>query len=200
MNREAAYWRDHDKSVKIFSASDVTLPGQHNLMNILAAATAALSFGVPPSAIKRVARNFRGLHDRLELVRVVRGVKFYNDTSATSPDAVVAALNTLGRPVVLIAGGSDKKLSYGNLADMIKKQVSALILLPGTATAKLQRSLAGYKKIFLVNDMKSAVVLASRLSPAHGYVLLSPGAASFGLFKHEFDRGEQFRHAVRRLR
>jgi len=194
------FWSEAGRRKKMFATADLLLPGRHNLMNALAAVSAAKLMGAHLSAIQTAIKKFAGLHDRLELVRNWRGVSYYNDTTATSPDATIAALQALAKSVVLIAGGTDKNLSYHTLARAIKQSVSALILLPGTATVKLQHELRNYKKILLAKSMAQAVKLASQLTPANGIVLLSPGAASFGLFKHEFERGEEFCRAVKQLK
>ncbi len=195
-----AYWKDGGKPIKLFKAEDVALLGRHNLANALAAASAASLMGVPPEDIRRAVRSFRGLHDRLELVRVYGKVRYVNDTTATAPAATEAALGSMaGEHVVLIAGGADKSLPYRSLARAIRRTADAVVLLPGTATAKLQRELNGFRPVFLARSMREAVRLASALARPGGTVLLSPAAASFGLFKHEFDRGREFVKAVQAI-
>lgn len=194
-------WREGKSEVRLFQVTDLGLLGEHNLANSLAAATAAYLFGVSPQAIRLAVRHFVGLHDRLEFVRTLRGVRYVNDTTATAPVATQAALRALkGERVVLIAGGQDKCLSYRELALAIRRYALAVILLPGTATVKLQRALKGYPKQLLAFNLTEAVRLASLVAPPRGIVLLSPAAASFGLFRHEFDRGQQFVRAVFKLK
>ncbi len=195
------YWREVGKTQRLFTLSDLKLHGVHNQANVLAAATAAHLAGVPVAAIRAAVHSFTGLHDRLELIRQCRGVDFYNDTTATAPVATQAALQALkGRKVVLIAGGADKALDYRALAKDIRRQVQSLVLLPGTATVKLQKALKGFAPMLLAHSMSEAVRLARLMAKPGGAVLLSPGSASFGLFQHEFDRGEQFRRAVATLK
>ncbi len=185
---------------EVAQVSDIRLLGTHNLANVLAAATAAWQFGVPFSEIRSAIRGFTGLADRLELVRVRDLVSWYNDTTATSPDAVLAALSALGQPekIVLIVGGSDKGLTYDEMVRAIKGQVKSIILLPGSATNKLI-SLLPQGAYHLVASMSEAVDLAKTLAKSGESVLLSPGAASFGLFKNEFDRGKQFTDEIKKL-
>ncbi|MEK7516802.1 MAG: UDP-N-acetylmuramoyl-L-alanine--D-glutamate ligase [Patescibacteria group bacterium] len=191
--------REDGKETRVCAVKDIMLPGAHNVMNVLAAATAAKAVGVPNAAIRSALRRFRGLPHRLEFVREVRGIKFYNDTAATSPDAAIAALRTFaGEKVILIAGGSDKNLQFGALAKAIQKYAKEVVLLPGSATEKLQKAL--HRKARPVSSMREAVRAAVSAAQEGDIVLLSPGAASFGLFKHEFDRGDQFVRAVRALR
>jgi UDP-N-acetylmuramoylalanine--D-glutamate ligase len=138
----------------------------------------------------------------METVGEIRGVRYVNDTTATTPDATVAALRSLpARSAVLIAGGTDKELEFRQLAREIAAKAKACVFLPGTATDKLKKAL-GRARIAVVEagSMVEAVRLAATLASRGDTVLLSPGAASFGLFRNEFDRGERFVAAVKRLR
>ncbi len=194
------YWRDGDKTKFIFSRDDISVVGDHNLANVLAASTAGLTLGMGVGKIRAAVKKFKGLHDRLEFVRKINKVVYYNDTTSTSPDAAIAALRSFtDKPIVLIAGGTDKKLLYDSMARTIRHQAVKVILLPGTATVKLQQALKGYKEQLLALTMNQAVRLAKQLAAPGAVVLLSPGAASFGLFLHEFDRGEKFKQAVKSL-
>ncbi len=183
----------------------VKLVGEHNLANALAASAAAEAAGVSRRDIISVLKNFPGLPNRLELVRTVGGVKYYNDTTATTPDAAIAALETLGKTkiknIILIAGGADKKLDYQKLAKNIKRYCKALILLPGTATQKIKLDIgycppAGGLDIKKARNMLEAVNLARDTASRGDIILLSPAAASFGLFRNEFERGEEFKKIV----
>ncbi len=148
--------------------------------------------------IEKIVKSFKGIAFRQELIREVKGKKYINDTTATMPDAVIRALKTInqkypGLSIILIAGGQDKNLNYLAMAQEIDKKVSSLVLLPGTGSDKLKKELKDVK-IYLANSMKRAMKKASGLKG--DIVLLSPGAASFNLFKNEFDRGEQFNKIV----
>jgi len=178
---------------------DIQLKGKHNIFNILAAVSVAKLLKVKPENIEEVLREFKGIPFRQELIAEIRGVKFFNDTTATIPAAVIFAINNLSSQgkLILIAGGVDKNLEYGNLAKKIKEKVSYLILLPGTATNKLKKELTGFSKVFFANSMREAVRKSFSLAKKGDIVLLSPGAASFNLFKNEFDRGEKFNKEVK---
>ncbi|MCX6745665.1 MAG: UDP-N-acetylmuramoyl-L-alanine--D-glutamate ligase [Candidatus Parcubacteria bacterium] len=191
------------KKKKILKLSEIQLPGSHNLENILAAVCLVKTFGIPDKIIKRVIRQFGGIEGRLQLIREHKGIKYYNDTTATTPDAVIAALNTFDHKVVLLAGGTDKKLDFKNLAKMIKAKVRALILFEGTATEKLVaelRKINFNQEIVFVDSMKEAFKQAKYILQEGDAFILSPGAASFGLFINEFDRGEQFNKIVKNLK
>ncbi len=175
--------------------------GAHNLENIACAAAAAQALGLPLTAIKKAVAGFAGVPGRQELVRVWRGRKIYNDTTATTPAALLAALKTFGhrRKVILIAGGSDKNLPLNELPVALKRYCRKVIFLPGTGTEKLLAvtpNLAGD----LVSDLKTALTQAVVVSQRGDTILFSPGFASFGQFKNEFDRGDQYNQLVKKLK
>jgi UDP-N-acetylmuramoylalanine--D-glutamate ligase len=182
----------------------VKLLGEHNLANIALAIEAARKLSVKESVIKKSVENFKGLPGRLEFIREVKRIKFYNDTTATTPEAVIAAMESLkekkGR-IILIGGGADKNLEYGDYAKVVKKTVKAMALFRGMASNKIISSLGKTKfPVEIFDNMKSAIKFAVSNTKKGDIVLLSPGAASFGVFKNEFDRGEQFNKAVKKLK
>jgi UDP-N-acetylmuramoylalanine--D-glutamate ligase len=180
-------------------ADALRVPGGHSRRNALAAGGAALAVGVRPEEIRRGIAGFSGVAHRLEPVATVGEVDFVNDTTATTPEAAVAALGAFaGRPVVAIVGGSEKDLDLTPLADALARHAEAVVLLAGTATARLQAALGGRVPVTGPYDsMAAAVAGAAARALVGAVVLLAPGCASFGLFVDEFDRGEQFRAAVR---
>jgi UDP-N-acetylmuramoylalanine--D-glutamate ligase len=187
---------------QLLNIKTIKLQGEHNLANVLAACTMTYIFGIPFKIIAKTVKEFKGVEGRLQLIRQYKGVKYYNDTTATAPDAVIAALNSFEKPVVLLAGGTDKKLEFQELAQVIKKQVKVLILFEGTATDKLIKELNKIKftkTLIIVNSMQQAFARARYVLEPSDIFLLSPGAASFGLFINEFDRGEQFNKQVNQL-
>jgi UDP-N-acetylmuramoylalanine--D-glutamate ligase len=192
------------EETELFRKPDVRILGAHNLWNALLAAGAAYLRGVKPAVIKKTIRNFKGVPYRLEFVKTVGGVSYWNDTAATSPDGSIAALKTLSKKknIILIAGGADKKLEFGEWARTVKAYAKRIILFEGTALPKILRSLkrAGVKPNAVVKTMTSAVWHARQAAKRGDTVLLSPGCASFGLFVNEFDRGDRFRAAVKHLR
>ena len=177
---------------------EAPLSGRHNRANLVLAAAAARQAGVETSAIERAVRGFGGVPARQELVGTVNGVRVYNDTTATTPEAALAALATIPGPWVLIAGGSDKRLDFAPLAERLRAAdgLRGVVLLPGTGTDRLQPLLEG-RRTEAAADMAGAVDHALALARPGDALLLSPACASFGLFTNEFDRGDQF---VARLR
>lgn len=185
----------------LLKVEDLPLIGQHNLSNILGALAVAEILRLTLSDLRRALLTYRPLSGRLQLIREKRGVRYINDTTATAPSAVIASLQALTAPLILIAGGVDKKLDLERLAKVISGRVRRLILLPGSATDKLVVFLKrlGYQDYQLADSMAAAVQMAATLARRGEVVLLSPGAASFGLFINEFDRGDKFNQAVKTL-
>lgn len=177
--------------------------GHHHRLNAAAAATAALLRGASPDHILNGLRQFGGIPNRMETVATIDGVEFINDTAATAPAAALASLSALeGRRVHLIAGGADKRLPLEGLARRISERVTSVVLLDGTATPHLQELIEAEGRLVvggIATDMTSAVHRAAERATEGDVVLLSPGCASFGLFRDEFDRGDQFREVVGRL-
>lgn len=214
LNKNCAWCRKFAKKAKgkvvWFSVGDipknwkVKVLGEHNLENVAAAVAVGKLLGSPISKIKKAVENFRGVPGRLEFVREVRGVKYYNDTTATMPEATIAALRALkDKKVVLIAGGADKNLKFRELAEIIKKYAKVVVLLFGTATPKIKKQLliTHYSlPITIVKSMSRAVKSARKLATRGDVILLSPAAASFGMFKNEFDRGDQFVKEVKKIK
>lgn len=193
-------WRGRDDHVAIPASPH--LIGLHHKANALAAMAAARLLGAPATAIATGLARFEGVNDRLELVATIDDVLFVNDTSATAPVAAAAALRSFpNRRIHLIAGGADKRLDAAPLVAEAAGRAEAIYLLDGTATPRLADHLraAGLTPHGPYDDMASAVSAAARAASPGDVVLLSPGCASFGLFRDEFDRGERFRQAVRAL-
>jgi UDP-N-acetylmuramoylalanine--D-glutamate ligase len=186
------------RTFRVAPRRTLRVPGDHLTENALAAIAAAWSVAPDPLRIRRALETFRGLPGRQELVAVRRGVRYVNDTTATSPAGVLAALRTFtpGR-TVLITGGEDKALDFHAMARAVRR-VRVLVLLPGTATDRLARLLPPHLPTH-VASMAEAVRTAAGAARPGDTVLLSPGAASFNLFRHEYDRGEKFVAAVERL-
>ena len=182
--------------------------GAHYRSSVALAIGVCRHLDVPIAIIRSILKNFHGLPGRQELIATIQGVRYINDTTATIPEASVAAITrfrALAKKarLILIAGGSDKKLAFSEMAGAIAQDTDHLILLPGTATERLRAELAKRKKstgrisVQEAGSMKQAVSMARTLGAKGDYVLLSPGAASFGLFANEFDRGDQFVKAVK---
>ncbi|MCU0678908.1 MAG: UDP-N-acetylmuramoyl-L-alanine--D-glutamate ligase [Planctomycetes bacterium] len=179
------------------------LIGAHNRENIGAAAATARLAGVKEEVIKKAVAAFSGLEHRLELAGKKRGVRYYNDSFATTPEAGLTALRSFAPPIVLIAGGAEKNSRFKRWEAEIKKKVKFVVLLRGAATARIKKELAALRyprqRIKITDSMPAAVRLAAKEAAPGDVVLLSPACASFGLFKNYKERGMLFKQAVRKL-
>lgn len=206
VENEAIYYNDGIDVKKIVNLADISIPGHHNLSNVMAAICVCLAEGLDLAQIKKGVKNLKGIPHRLEFVREVCGVRYYNDTAATIPQAAISALNAFAQPIVAIAGGNDKELVFEEFGKELAQKTKALVLLSGSATDKLlveiKKNLADSdeKQLEIVDSMDAAVAKAQEFAQSGDVVLLSPGAASFGLFLNEFDRGDKFRLAVKKLK
>jgi UDP-N-acetylmuramoylalanine--D-glutamate ligase len=193
--------------------NSLSIPGEHNQMNASFAAAVASKLGVRASVIKSSLKKFKGLPNRIETIAKKGGVTFVNDTTATTPDGTMAALSSFGFPktkgfgdpkanyVHLIFGGADKELEFDEVAKALAKRKDvAVYLLPGTAEKKITKAFkkAGMKLFMNVKDMDDAFKNFKPFATKGDVVLLSPGCASFGLFKNEFHRGEEFKKLVKK--
>jgi len=182
----------------LMERSEIPIRGLHNVENVLAAAIAASSAGVPHTAIAAAVRTFKAVEHRLEFVRRLSGIDFYNDSKATSVDATLKALDAFSSGVWIILGGKDKGLDYAPLrAPLASKARAALVI--GAAAPKISAALAGAVRLVEAGTLDAAI--------AHGYthgqpgdtVLLAPACASFDQFRSYEHRGEVFKQIVNRL-
>lgn len=195
-----------EKGIKerIVHKDSIKLPGYHNIENYLAAI--ALTHGdVTNEAIAETAMNFGGVEHRIEFVRELDGVKYYNDSIATSPVSVIAGLKAFARKVIVIAGGSDKNLDYNELAEPINSSVKVLVLTGDTAD-KIEKAVKGYEKydenscrILRADSMEEAVKLAREAAVSGDVITLSPASASFDRYRNFEERGRHFKNIVNGL-
>lgn len=172
------------------------LSGEHNISNLAAAFQVANILRIPQEIVTSALATFKSIPNHLEIVRKFEGVTFINDTTATIPEAAIAAISSIANPIILLTGGADKNLNFADFGKMINKKVKAVVLLEGTATDKIEKEINKSKILGRFSDIKKAVKTTSETAQAGDVILLSPAAASFGMFKNEFDRGEQFKKVV----
>jgi UDP-N-acetylmuramoylalanine--D-glutamate ligase len=195
-------------SEKVLTTRDeMNLRGTHNVQNVLAGFAAGLACGADPDSMRETVRNFKPVEHRLELVTAVEGVKFYNDSKATSVDATLKALEALAGDeegqIVLILGGRGKNAPYEPLSELIKTRVRALVLI-GEDADNIEGQLKNYAEIIRAGDMKDAVgksfAAAKKEGQKNDVVLLAPACASFDMFKSFEQRGEVFKSEVAALK
>ena len=188
---------------QIMTTEDIRLPGVHNVENYMAA-IAAVDGLVPDDVIRTFARAFNGVEHRIELVRTWRGVRFYNDSIASSPSRTIAGLRSFPEKVILIAGGKDKGISYDAIGPEINEHVKALILCGATAgviRAAVEKA-ANFTGLPIteVDSYQSAVALARETARPGDVVLLSPASTSFDRFANFMERGRVFKDLVNALK
>jgi len=179
----------------LIDANEVKVKGVHNLENAVAASAMAYLAGCPLEAVRDSLREFPGLEHRLEFVREIGGVKYFNDSKGTNVGAVVKSLESFKDPVVLIAGGRSKGEDFSSLRDLVKEKVKALVLI-GEASQKIMRSLADLTETVMAKDLRDAVTISRGIAVQGDVVLLSPACASFDMFVNFEDRGRQFKEIV----
>jgi len=191
------------KSGEISSDWNIKIPGEHNRSNVALAVKVAEISGIDKKTIRQAVEDFTGIEGRLEFLRELAGIKIYNDTTATTPDATLAGLKALSnnKNVILIIGGTDKELDMSKLVDSLDEYCKAVVLLAGTGTDKIKNQVM-YKDVStgIANNLDEALQQAITFSGTGDIILFSPAFASFGMFKNEFDRGDQFRRIVERIK
>ena len=203
--KDGAIWCTNEAGTReVLPLSGILLPGEHNVANYMAA-IAAVDALVPDEVIRSFAGTFQGVEHRIELVRRVDGVRYYNDSIASSPSRTIAGLKSFPEQVILIAGGYDKHIPFDVLGPEIIKHVKHLILTGDTA-GKIRAAVEGTEgyepgkpDITVIEDFKLAVMAARNLAREGDVVLLSPACASFDKFKNFMERGNAFKTIIRGL-
>lgn len=192
------------KASQVLDSKEIRIPGVHNVENYLAAIAAVWGV-VSPENIRKVAREFGGVEHRIEFVRELHGVKWYNDSIATSPTRTIAGLDSFDQKLIIIAGGYDKKIPFEPLAPKLVEKVKTLILTGATAD-KIEQTVVnapGYDpaelKILHAKDLEEAVQLASQTAREGDIVSLSPACASFDSYPNFEARGRHFKQLVKSL-
>lgn len=190
-----------DKKIKLLNKDELSLPGNHNLENCMAAAAIAYVSNIDIDVIREVLKTFAGVEHRQEFVRNLNGIMFVNDSKATNPDSSIKAIESYNRPIILIAGGMDKQSSFDEFLDAAKENVYALVLLGETAQKiKECAQNKGFDNITVVKDMKEAVNASYQIAKDGDVVLLSPACASWDMYKSFEVRGIDFKDNVHNLK
>lgn len=203
--KDKKVWVKFNGSVEeIIDTADIFLPGAHNLENVCAAVMVAKILKVDKKKIVAVLKSFKGLEHRIELVREVGGVKYYDDSFSTIPETAIAAIEAFKNPEILILGGSSKGSDFATLGEKIStaNNIKAIIGI-GVEWVRIKAELRIKNSELIIiegaKDMKTIVAAAAKIAKSGDVVLLSPACASFDMFKNYKDRGEQFKQQVREL-
>lgn len=185
------------RAVDLIRVGEIPLPGRHNVQNVMAALLAALAIGLEPSTLCDAVKSFRAMSHRLEPIATIGGVLFVDDSKATNPGSVIAALHSYDRPVVLIAGGKSKNTDFTELGRAIDERAEALVVIGEAAddiAAHVYRT-----PVYKAVSMEDAVGQAAAVAKSGSVVLLSPACASFDMFQSAEDRGRAFSCAVQAI-
>lgn len=206
ISEKGSYFEDgkiyynHGKSTEeILEVKDLKIPGVHNIKNVMAAIIIAKLFGIDSNTIKRSISSFTGVEHRIEFVRELNCVKYYNDSKGTNPDSTEVAIAAMDGDVILIAGGYDKNSNFDNLIEKSKDKLKTVILLGETADKISNSCKKSDVEFYIVKDLNKAVELAKKLAVKGEDVLLSPACASWDMYSNYEARGRHFKDLVREL-
>ena len=184
----------------VVDVRDLQLLGKHNYENVMAAVAIAIQMKVPMPVIRTAIKEFKAVEHRIEFVRERAGVKYYNDSKGTNPDAAIQAVRAMAGPTILIAGGYDKNSEYHEWIESFGDKVKYLVLLGQTRDKIAQCARAhGFHEIMYADDMAEAVRVCAAYANSGDSVLLSPACASWGMFENYEQRGDVFKECVRNL-
>ena len=184
----------------VVHVDELNILGEHNYENVMAATAMALGVGVPMESIREVLRRFQAVEHRIEYVTEKRGVRFYNDSKGTNPDAAIKAIKAMNRPTYLIGGGYDKQSEYDEWIESFDGKVKELVLIG--QTAEKIRDCAhqhGFMNTIIFETFEEAICYCYKQAVAGDAVLLSPACASWGMFKNYEERGDKFKEIVKAL-
>jgi UDP-N-acetylmuramoylalanine--D-glutamate ligase len=198
LDRDSLIYRNPGGTLERFTLAKVSLKGIHNIENMLSAVAAAKICSCPQEVIQTALESFRGLPHRLEFVRELDGVSFYNDSKGTNVGSVVKSLESFHEPIILIAGGKDKWGDYGSLKGIVKERVKRLILI-GEARGRMAKALGRSTSTTQADTLEEAVHQAFDESKHGDVVLLSPACSSFDMFRDYEERGNLFKEIVNTL-
>ena len=191
-------FRRDGEDIVMLDRADIRLRGEHNLENVLAAASAAFLAGAPPAEIADAVRSFPGVEHRLEFVAEISGVSFFNDSKATNVDATIKALEAFSGGLFVILGGKDKGSDYAPLIPLLRERAK-LVLLIGAASEKIGAQLGSSVPFERAGTLERAVALAREHARGGDTVLLAPACASFDQFENYEHRGRAFKELVRAM-
>ena len=198
---DAIFFKDSVKTIKLVKTKELKLIGNHNFENVMAAMATAYYMGTPFVEIVDAAKEFTAPEHRIEFVREKNGVKYYNDSKGTNPDASIKAIDAIDGKIILIAGGRDKGIDYGDFIMKVKEKVRYMVLI-GEAKKKIayKAKALNYTNVIFADTLDEAVDIANSYSNIGDSVLLSPACASYDMFKDYEERGTKFKEKVMRLK
>lgn len=190
----------NEEEIPVLTIDEMKLLGNHNVENYMAAIAIAYFMGIPVEVIRKVCMEFKGVEHRIEYVKEVKGVAYYNDSKGTNPDAAIKGIQAMNRPTLLIGGGYDKKVPFDDWIESFDGKVRYLVLIGQTAQMIAETARKhGFDSIIFEENLEAAVKTCYRLANPGDAVLLSPACASWGQFDNYEQRGDMFKELVRNL-
>lgn len=201
LENDRIVYKDGAETTDILGIHDMQLLGRHNYENVMTAVAIARAIGVPLDKIRKAVAEFKAVEHRIEFVEEIDGVKYYNDSKGTNPDAAIQAIRAMPAKTLLIGGGYDKHSEYDEWIDAFEGKVRYLVLI-GQTREKIAECARrhGFNDIIFAENLEEAVHICRDRAERGDYVLLSPACASWGQFKNFEERGEMFKEYVRNLR
>ena len=200
LDGEDIYYADGSSVTKVINVNELNILGKHNYENVMAAVGMSVSFGVPMEKIVEVLKRFQAVEHRIEYVTEKRGVKFYNDSKGTNPDAAIKGIQAMNRPTLLIGGGYDKQSEYDEWIESFDGKVKKLVLI-GQTKEKIAECARrhGFEDVILCDTFEEAIDTCYANAVSGDAILLSPACASWGMFPNYEERGRIFKEYVRNL-
>ena len=200
LDGEDIFYADGTTDTKVINVNELNILGKHNYENVMAAVGMSVSFGVPMDKIVEVLKRFQAVEHRIEYVTEKRGVKFYNDSKGTNPDAAIQGIRAMNRPTLLIGGGYDKQSEYDEWIESFDGKVKKLVLI-GQTKEKIAECAKkhGFEDVILCDTFEEAIDTCYENAVSGDAVLLSPACASWGMFANYEERGRIFKEYVRNL-
>lgn len=197
---ESIYYADGAETEKVIDVNELNILGTHNYENVMAAVGMALTMGVPMETIRETLKVFQAVEHRIEYVTEKNGVRFYNDSKGTNPDAAIKGIKAMNRPTYLIGGGYDKQSEYDEWIESFDGKVKKLVLI-GQTREKIAECAKqhGFSDVVLCDSLEEAIDVCYQNAVSGDAVLLSPACASWGMFKNYEERGRVFKEYVRGL-
>ncbi|MGN0155459.1 MAG: UDP-N-acetylmuramoyl-L-alanine--D-glutamate ligase [Lachnospiraceae bacterium] len=200
LKEDAIVLRENGTEIVVIDTKDLILLGGHNIENYMAGIAVAYYMGIPMADIVAVLKTFKGVEHRIEFVKEVNGVAYYNDSKGTNPDAAIKGIQAMNRKTVLIGGGYDKGVAFDEWINAFDGKVKKLVLLGQTAHMIADTAAKyGFTDVIFVNDLKEAVEVCAKEAEPGEAVLLSPACASWGMFDNYEQRGDMFKEYVNQL-
>ncbi len=200
LDGDVIYYHHGQKTEALLNVNELQLLGRHNYENVMAAIAISIHMGVPMASILKVVKEFKAVEHRIEFVLERAGVKYFNDSKGTNPDAAIQAIHAMPGPIVLIAGGYDKQSEYDEWIESFGDKVKYMVLI-GQTRDKIAECARrhGFTEIMYAEDMAEAVRVCAAYANTGDNVLLSPACASWGMFDNYEQRGDIFKECVRNL-